>query len=90
MTENPKPDENRRWLDEPANITRLWYALIGLCVISVICDFFYHKHAEFDVENIPGMYGWWALIACGIMFFGAKLLRMITMRPEDYYDKDDD
>jgi uncharacterized membrane protein len=90
MAETPPPADRKGWLDEPKNRDRLWYTLIALCIVSVLADLFYHKHVHFDVENIPGMYGWWALIACIAMVLVAKVLRATVQRPENYYEEPDE
>ena len=86
MADQKKPPEKSHWIDDKANIDKIWYALIGLCVISVLADFLYHKHVKFNAESIPGMYGWFGLGACVILIFLSKILQSIVRRKEDYYD----
>lgn len=87
MADEPTPGEKRYWLDDRRNVDKIWYALIAICAITVICDFFYHKHVEYAVEDlIPGMYGWYGFVGCVFLVLTAKLLRRILMRPENYYD----
>jgi hypothetical protein len=90
MAKNPKSAEKTYWLDDKKNIDKIWYTLIGLCVLTFIADFFYHKHVEYAVEDfIPGMYGLYGLIGCIFLVLSAKVLRKIVMRSEDYYDEED-
>ena len=91
MAETPKKKKKKYWLDEAKNVDKVWYAVIAICAVTVICDFFYHKHVIYPAEDfIPGMYGWYAFIACVFLVLSAKILRKIVMRSEDYYDKSDD
>lgn len=90
MAEDRKPGEKTYWLDDRKNVDKIWYALIGICALTVIADFFYHKHVEYAVEDfIPGMYGWYGLGGCVFLVLSAKILRKIVMRREDYYDHDE-
>lgn len=90
MTEDRKPGEKTYWLDDKKNVDKIWYALIGICALTVIADLFYHKHVKYAVEDfIPGMYGWYALIGCVFLVLSAKILRKVVMRDEAYYDKEE-
>ena len=87
MSNHKKPGEKTYWLDDRKNVDKIWYTLIGICALTVICDFFYHKHVEYAVEDlIPGMYGWYGLGGCIFLVLSAKILRKIVMRDETYYD----
>ena len=88
MADRKKPGEKTYWLDDKKNVDKVWYTLIGICAFSIVCDFFYHKHVEYAVEDlIPGMYGWYGFIGCVFLVLSAKLLRKIVMRDENYYDE---
>lgn len=91
MAEQQAPDKKKYWLDEKRNVDKIWYALIGVCVLSVIADLFYHKHVKFAVEDfVPGMYGYFAALAGVVLVFGARVFRKIVKRREDYYSEADD
>ena len=84
-------DSKEFWLDNKKNVNRIWYSLVSICVISVLADFFYHKHVTHPVEDlIVGMHGWYSFIVCVFLVLCAKLLRKILMRSEDYYDEIND
>ena len=84
-------DTKNYWLDNKKNVDKIWYSLVGICVISVLADFFYHKHVTHPVEDlIVGMYAWYSFIVCVFLVLSAKLLRKILMRSEDYYDEIND
>ena len=90
MANKTKPGEKTYWLDDKKNVDKIWYGLIGICALTVICDLFYHKHVAFAVEDIiPGMYGLYGLGGCIFLVLSAKILRQIVMRDENYYDDED-
>ena len=78
--------DRKYWLDNPRNVTRIVYALFGVCVALLVSDFFYHKHTYFLFE---GWWGFFGLFGFGVFLFivmAGKWLRKILMRDEDYYD----
>ncbi|MBK18403.1 MAG: hypothetical protein CMM52_06155 [Rhodospirillaceae bacterium] len=90
MADQKKPDEKSYWLDDRNNVKKLVLALYVACGLSFVADFFYHKHVHYDVENWIGIYPIFGLVACAVLFLGAKLLRTLFMRDEDYYQEADD
>tara|TARA_X000001036_G_C20627578_1_gene785811 strand:- start:330 stop:626 length:297 start_codon:yes stop_codon:yes gene_type:complete len=88
MEDNSEPNNKSFWLDNKKNVDKIWYALVTICILTVLADLFYHKHVEFEVEDIiPGMYGWYGFIGCVFLVLAAKILRKIIMRPENYYNE---
>jgi hypothetical protein len=80
-------DDKSQWLDRPANVSKLLWALTGFGGLLFVADAFYDKHAQFSPEEYFGFYaivGFFAFV--GIVLAG-KQLRKILMRPEDYYDE---
>ena len=45
MTSEEKT-EKEHWLDQPSNVNKIVWTLVGLCVASVAADLFYEKHAH--------------------------------------------
>jgi hypothetical protein len=82
--------DRKYWLDDPRNVRKIVRALVVVCVLLVLLDFFYDKHAHFDPENWFGFYGFYGFIGCVGLVLAAKELRRLVMRPEDYYGDDDD
>ena len=81
-------DNKKYWLDNKKNVDKIWYSLVSICVVSVLADFFYHKHVTHPVEDlIVGMYAWNSFIVCVFLVLSAKLLRKILMRSENYYNE---
>ena len=84
-------DSKEYWLDNKKNVNKIWYGLVSICIISVLADFFYHKHVTHPVEDlIVGMYAWYSFIVCVFLVLSAKLLRKILMRSENYYNETND
>lgn len=91
-----RPGEPRRYLDDPANVARLWRRFVILCAAVAALDILgligvlYHRHASLFVEGLPGFYAGWGFVGIVALIFGAKQLRRVVMRPEDYYERRDD
>jgi len=89
--QNQKKDEEKRWLDDPANVKRLirWFFIscIFMAVLDLVFIFhLHHKHVEFSFEGFPFFYCFYGLGACALLVLVAKQLRKILMRDGDYYD----
>ncbi len=77
--------EGGYWLDKPESVNLLIKLLIGACVIVVLLDFTYHKHAEFHFMELfafDAVFGFAAYVG---LVTSAKGLRKLLMRDEDYY-----
>ena len=60
--------------------------LLILALVLFVLEFFIHRHAETDIENVfffPALY---AFIICVAIVLGGIILRKLVMRSEDYYD----
>lgn len=79
--------EKEYWLDKSANVTKVYWAVVIVCAILIALDFFYHKHAELEMEHLWGFYGWYGFISCVFLVLAAKEIRKLLMRDEDYYDR---
>jgi hypothetical protein len=89
MTDQPKPEDKSYWLDDEKNVKKIIVGLIIASVVSVLADFFYHKHVVFEVEGIPGMYAWYAILSAAVVVIGAWIFRKLLMRSENYYEEGD-
>lgn len=85
------PRQPSRYLDKPENVSRLWRRFVIVCAVVAAVDilgligFVYHRHALLFVEGLPGFYAAWGFVGIVVLIFGAKKLRRLVMRPEDYY-----
>lgn len=82
-----KKGERTYWLDDSRNVTKIFYALVALCVVVLAADFgAYHKHGHFEFEQLPGFNAFFGFLAYLGLVLSATLLRKLLKRDEDYYD----
>ena len=81
------PAEKERWLDQPRNTDRLFRGLVVTCVLLVVIELIWHRHAEFDWEGWPGFYAVFGFVAFFTIVILGKHLRPFLKREEDYYDR---
>lgn len=84
--DRPKPD-NGHWLYRPRSLNGIFWGLILVCAALGFADLFYHRHTVFDFEAIPGFFSIFGFVVCVGLVLGAKELRKILKRDEDYYDR---
>jgi len=72
--------------DNPKNVRRVIYALYAACGLSIVAEFFVHRHVDHPLEVIFGFYAIYGSVACVLLVLIAKELRKVLMRGEDYYD----
>ncbi len=80
-------NERERWLDDRRNVDKIVYALYAVCAVLLLVDPLVHKHGPFAIEHWWGFYGIYGFVGCVFLVLAAKVLRLIVMRPEDYYDR---
>lgn len=82
-----KKDEGKKyWLDRPGSAGKVYYSLCALCALLLLADAVYEKHPHFEVETWFGFYPLFGFVFSVGLVLGAKELRRILMRKEDYYD----
>ena len=79
-------DERKSWLDEPRNVDRVYWALVVICVLLGVADFFAHRHGYFGWDGWFNFYGFFGFAAFWCIVIAGKKLRRFLWRPEDYYD----
>lgn len=87
MTTDSNDREKRGWFDGRHTVDNIYRALWLICALLFVADLLYDKHATFEIEALFGFYGWFAVVSGLLLVFGARLLRKVLMRPEDYYDR---
>lgn len=73
-------------LGSPKNDKRVLYVLYAACTISVIAEFFIHRHMVHSWEWLFGFYGLYGFAGIVILVLLAKQLRKLVLRKEGYYD----
>ncbi len=81
--------EKKWWLDNPANVRLIVWALVISCIALFIADFLYHKHGHFEFEKWPGFYAWYGFLSYCAIVLSAKQLRKLIGRKESYYEMED-
>ena len=82
MVDKPK----RHIFDDPRNTKRAIYGLYAVCAISLLAEFFIHRHVDHPWEALFGLYPLYGFGACVLLVLIAKEMRKILMRKDDYYD----
>ncbi len=78
--------DEERWLDRPASVNLIIKVLMAGCALSVVADFFYHKHGDYHFQEwiaFDAVFGFLAYVG---LVTAAKGVRRLLMRREDYYD----
>lgn len=78
--------EDERWLDRPGSVNLIIKVLMVACALSVLADFFYHKHGDYHFQEwiaFDAVFGFLAYVG---LVTAAKGVRRLLMRNEDYYD----
>ena len=78
--------EAPHWLDQPANVKRLWRGFLVVLALTVGAEFAVQLHPHFEVESVFGFNAWFGFGACAAMIVGAKALALLLKRPDTYYD----
>lgn len=77
------------WVDKPGSANILFWLLAAACVVVLLLDFSYEKHEKVLIANIFGFYAIYGFLCFTFIIFGAKTLRKLIKRPEDYYGEQD-
>jgi len=80
-------DDGKYWLDDPANVTRLYRGVWIVGLLLVALDFVLHRHDDLAFAETWGFYAFYGFVACVSLVLTAKGLRRLVRRPEDYYER---
>jgi hypothetical protein len=79
--------EKKYFFDKPTNVKILFLFFYAVLLVSLVTEFFIHKHTYFRWEEWPGFYAAFGFAAFVVLILAAKyILRPIIKRKEDYYD----
>jgi len=65
-------------------------ALYTACVLLFLVDFVYHRHVVHPIERFWGFYAVYGWLSCVTLVVLSKQMRRFLMRPESYYDGNED
>lgn len=90
MVDKKPIDTKQYFFDKPRNVNLVIFTLYVSCGILVLLDFIIDRHAYHRLENLLGFYSIYGFIACTAIVLGAKVLRNLVERSEDFYEADSD
>lgn len=80
--------EKKHLFDDPRNVKRLLAVFFTICAGLFLADFVFDRHVYHPWEEWTGFYAVFGFLVSVGLVLGAKELRKILMRGEDYYDDD--
>lgn len=75
------------YFDQPRTKKLLWRILWGICIVSLLLEFFVHRHNQFDFKSFFGFYGLLGFVACSVSILVAKGLGFFLKKDAGYYDE---
>jgi len=82
---------NKKYLfDNPLNVKRILYVLYGTCAVLFALDFVINRKIYHAWENLWGFYPIYGFVGCVILVVVATWMRSFLMRPENYYDPEEE
>ncbi|MDH3241107.1 MAG: hypothetical protein OEO83_10625 [Alphaproteobacteria bacterium] len=89
---DPRNGEDRQagagyWVDRKGRMSFLYRTLWVICAVFAAADFFFAHHPMFKIEGFPVFYGLFGFIVTIGLVLGARELRRIVRRDENYYDR---
>lgn len=80
------PSTNRKhWLEQPRTVNGIVYGLWLACALLLVAGLFVHGHPHFGFDGWFGFYAGFGFLSYCVIVLGAKQLRKLLQRPEDYY-----
>jgi len=73
-----------------APVKRLLRVFFVISALLFLADFVVDRKVHQSAEKLPGFYAVYGFIGCVVLVLAAKELRRVVMRPESYYDPEDD
>ncbi len=73
------------WVESPSAVNTAIKVLAALCGLLFLLDFVIHRHTYVPGEGMWGFYAFTGFIAFTLIVLGAKTLRTLILRDENYY-----
>lgn len=77
--------KREHWLDDPANVRKLWRGFLAVLALTVIAGAWVDLHPHFEAEKWFGFHAAYGFLACLAMIVGAKALGLFLKQPDAYY-----
>lgn len=77
--------KEQHWLEAPRTVDRIVHGLWLACALVLIIGLFVQGHTRFGFDGWFGFYALFGFVAYCVIVLGAKQLRRLLRRPEDYY-----
>jgi hypothetical protein len=75
------------YFDRPETIRKLWMLLYAVCALTVVPDFFTHRHSYFGIDHWFGFYAALGFVACAVLILISKIIGFVLKVKENYYDR---
>lgn len=60
---------------------------VAILAITVVAEFFIHRHGLFDIDESFGFNAWYGFAACIALVAGSRLIGFVLKRRDTYYDR---
>jgi hypothetical protein len=80
------PKKEFDYFDRPEVIRKLWILLYVTCGLTVVAEFFAHRHPHFGFDGFFGFNAVLGFVSCAVLILFSKLVALFLKAPEDYYD----
>ncbi len=81
-----QPQKEFDYFDRPAVIRKLWIMLYVVCGLTVVAEFFAHRHPHFGFDAFFGFNAVLGFVSCAALILFSKLVALVLKAREDYYD----
>ena len=73
--------------EKKSRLRAVLITFIFFCCGLFVIDFFVKRYTYFEVEGLYNFYSIYGFIMFSVIIFGARFLRFLLGRPENFYDK---
>jgi len=74
------------YFERPGTIKILWVLLYAVCALTLVPDFFVHRHPHFTHDGFFGFFALLGFVACALLILIAKGIGFFLKKDEGYYD----
>lgn len=78
--------DKKYFLEKPGAIRKLWILLWVSCGLTLVPEFFLHRHSYFGMDSTFGFFAGLGFFACAILILLAKGIGFALKKREDYYN----